>query len=847
MPNIPDPSVVIPWQPCNIPDPIQAELNRRKTNRNFNYVEASQGQWNDLTGEWTNYKGPTTAWTRFCSNGYGVKHSDSTMDKPGFILFGGKNFYDGYGFKNNSGSFENIIGYTPNGVPHIIENDLNTSNYPIHVPSPEIEKISIVIQRELFRQASIEWTCFSSAQLEYMTPYFLVPGITCILEWGWNNFNPTSLVALDQDGKLKDIYNNPYPLYTKNILDSNGNYDVLFGIITNFEWSVDGNRIRCKTEITSKDRIYAGLVVESSPVDQFQINSQDEKVNPLNSLTQFVDITLPYFKSIPTINNIFDVQSVSSVVSNVSASNELVDFFNYVRQSHPTNYNEYIYGIFYGRYMEDDSKAVNNLYDNKKEDFDRKNPNGNLWISMGLLMEIINFHSSPLVMFKNKEMFRVDIDNCVIGGHPNMISSNGEVMLIPNSESPKYFWGSFGDFLKTSDTYTEQCSNPSTFIPESNFLPKSRAEQNGTLSDYRLFKVVVPPANPIGAGAYRDNLDEIINKLRYEKTTASNKTFSFPFPPGQTTISGSAGSKPYPDRYSGYLKNIYFNAKCLQNILANESEIKTYPQLITKLLDKINESSGNFWDFRLVHGSGDSTLSNNDLAAMKIVDDRFMATANKGNVYSFDYYDADSLLLGVDFKPTLSNAKAIQTIFSQVNNPTNQITLTNDPDDMMTLIYRDRLFSDDTKKPSLPQKQHQDVSHFTEVMRELQQAAPTGGSFQITTKDNNGNIITRRLALPKPEILSLLLDDGDIEQNPKYTGITVGIQAKFTIQGIGGLRTFMMFLVRNLPSPYSQKNIIFRIIDVQENIENGNWTTVITAGVIPLRNNIKTRLGITNH
>jgi hypothetical protein len=72
-----------------------------------------------------------------------------------------------------------------------------------------------------------------------------------------------------------------------------------------------------------------------------------------------------------------------------------------------------------------------------------------------------------------------------------------------------------------------------------------------------------------------------------------------------------------------------------------------------------------------------------------------------------------------------------------------------------------------------------------------------------------------------------------------------GIQAQFTIQGIGGLRTFMMFLVKNLPEPYSQEDVVFRIIDLTETLDNGKWTTVITAGLIPLNGFIKSVLGLT--
>src|ERR1019366_2664319 len=132
-----------------------------------------------------------------------------------------------------------------------------------------------------------------------------------------------------------------------------------------------------------------------------------------------------------------------------------------------------------------------------------------------------------------------------------------------------------------------------------------------------------------------------------------------------------------------------------------------------------------------------------------------------------------------------------------------------------------------------------DRSGFEDTMRILQQVSQCNGSYQITMGDH-----VRRLALPAPDILQLLLDDGDEDNNPKYTGIMPGIQATFTIQGIGGLRTFMMFLCRGLPEPYSEKNIIFRIVDVQETIESGKWTTQITAGVIPLREHIKARLGI---
>lgn len=820
---------IIPWEPCNIPEELQAELNRRKVNRSFNFIQGTKGEWNDNTGDWQKYRGPMVPWVRFCSNGFGREFLDDGVTpnpnpKPGFVFFGGKSFYSGYGFTpNSSGSMDGIIGYTPDGGKHTIDNDLLTSDYPIHVPSPEIEKISVTIQKELFRRASVEWVCFSKKQLEYMTPYFLVPGLTCVLEWGWNHFDPASLIRLDRVDELKKLNNNPYPLYTKHILKSHGNYDVLFGKITHFEWSVEGNKIKCKTEITSQDRIYAGLIVDANAVDQVKDSSGEETdVRPLDNLTQFVDKVLTQFKAVSSNK---DPETIP----------QLTQFVQYVKKNHPDNWKQYVYGVFYGRDLET-TKTDAVPYDNKKEDFDRKAPNKELWLNLGLIMEAINYHAAPLKSFKNKEMFRVDIDDCVIGGHPNLISTDGTIMLIPNAEAPKYFSGLYG--IQAAGTGTQAEKDYAVFDTTTNpiikAIKKTDAQTQGKLADYRVYRICKQKR-----GALRDNLDEVINRIRYENNLKSQGTFEFPFLNDNALV---RGSKAYPARYSGFLKNLYLNVKCLQDILANNSEVKTYPQLIEKILEKINSAAGNFWDLRLVSGTGKNELAEDEISTMKIVDYRFMSTANRGTPYSFDYFDADSLLLGLGFKPTLSNAQAIRTIYAETNNPDKKTTLTNGENELLDYKFRDRLFMDEDKKATAPTKP--DTSRFDEIMRELQQICPMPGSYQVTTKNQNGFIVVRRLCLPSPDVLKLLLDDGDEEKNPKYTGIMPGIQATFTIQGIGGLRTFMMFLVRNLPEPYSHKNIVFRIIDVQETIEASKWTTTITAGVIPLRDQIKKRLGI---
>jgi hypothetical protein len=818
---------LIPWEPSNIPEELHSELNRRKTNRSFKFVDAMRGEWSSETGEWANYRGPMVPWVRCCSNGKGSEK----VNKPGFVLFGGKDFYSGYGFNALEGK-PSVIGYVPSNPVdwHTVENDLVTSEHPIHVPSPEIERLQITIQKEHYRRVTMDWVCFSKAQLEYMTPYFLVPGISCILEWGWNHYDPRSLLDLTNTAELAQRFHNPYPLYTKHILGSKGNYDVLFGIITHFEWQVEGNKIKCKTEITSKDRIYSGLVIDSSIKRK---SGDDEEVDsteiPLGAITTFIDKNVSQFKNL-TANK--DPESIP----------ELAELIRYIKNRR-MNWKEYVFGVFYGRDLEDKKSPLQQGADTKK-DFDYANgKNAELWLNLGLVMEIINFHSSPLKGMGNEEMFSVDIDDVVVGGHPNLISTDGRICLIPNAEAPKYFWGREGQYAMA-----KAGGNEADFIkklkPHTNALvkigSKADAAKTNKLADWKL-KDLCRQYD----GAFRDDLDEIINRLRYENKDVGGQqngtiSFEFPFIYDRQLVKNS---KPYPARYSGYLKHIYVSWSFIKELLAKSDTVKTYPRLIEKILEGVNASCGNFWDFRLVDATGSDDLKPDEPARMKVVDYKFMYFANRGKVYTFDYMDADSLLLGVGFKPTLSNAQAIRTIYAQTNHPDKVTTLTNGTNELLDYHFKDRLFEAQDKKTKTPSAEPSSREAFKDALRALQQIEPPSGAYQITNKQGNETFV-RRLVLPNIEVLNMLLDDGDDENNPKYTGIMPGIQANFTIQGIGGLRTFMMFLVRNLPEPYSHKNIIFRIVDVQESVEAGKWVTTITAGVIPLRGYIKKRLGI---
>lgn len=910
------PAPIIPWEIHTFPIELQEEFDRRKTNRGMEYVKATDGDWRSLSGEdWLDYKGPMSPWVRFCSNGAGrinPYEGSEYYDKQGFILSGGKEFYSSYGFSNigqygQSTNEYGIIGYMPDGSHHIIDNDIKTSNYPIHVPPPEIERISVTIQKELYRRASIEWVCFSAKQLEYMTPYFLVPGITCILEWGWNHFDPSSLIDLTDIPSLKQLKKNPYKLYTDHILSSHGNYDVLLGVVTMFEWSIDGNKIRCKTEITSPDRLYAGLSIQSnitsnvSPEDKSKPNaSKNVEAQNIQIETSLKSLVTQFLPKIREISNV-DVSNDADITLKFGKEDDsdFRDFIRYVKLNNPIKYSEILYGVYYGK---DVSKHINVFPDkftenvggfaiprvrdkvsnpnvnniepdpsNKDKDFYIAS-NENVWINVGLLIEILNYKCDSLKFFDNDAIFKIDINDCVIGGHQNLISTNGDHVLIPNANAPKYFYGTYESHQKTpsvideTNTITKVKNNVKAMfdfgpVTEENtfdssveldydilktashtiplrYKTKKELIENGQAADYRVYSTCIQ----FGRVVKRDDLDSIINELRYSKLPSEEDSFEFPFFNPQ--YSGNPDTRSYPANISGYLKNIYFSIVKLGDI-CKDPQVKTFSDVINKVLETISTSCGNFWDFRLVNSTGQlNNQGEKSASTMKIVDYRFVSSINSGKVYTFDWFDADSLLQSVKFTPTISSAQTIRTMYAATNNPQNR-TIISGQNELLDYHFKDRLLLGDQTKYETP-KPRTSSTHIS-MMKTLQNISPPPKSFQVTTAGLNGKPLVRRLAIPPEysELLTLLLDDEDLENNPRYTGIMPGIQAQFTIQGIGGLRTFMMFLVRNFPEPYSHENIVFRVIDLTETIEGGKWTTVITAGIMPLRKQLKDRLGIT--
>jgi len=912
-----------PWAPHPIPNWIIKEFTRRQNDIGLEYP--INVTWDD-NGSWQNYKGPLTAWVRVFSNGVGkVNEKSNYPEKSGFILQGGYGFDKVYGIPNN----KNVLGYDAEGNEHTLDlsNDGNLVSFPNSVsddkrtvqkflPIPGITSIDAVIQKERIRKITVNWKCYGYAQLEYMTPYFLSPKISAFVEFGWNHFNPASLLDLrggENLKKLKDLFTvSGSVLYDKNIRESYGLYDVTMGIVSGFDFSSqDGITFDCKTEILSKHANYSGVLVNGAS----KVESDDTKTSVQSSFASYLEKRVTKLPScIKLGNNFFDPLDKKE-----SESKDFISKDFYLDKNKKKKVEDRFFVGRKSEYGDDSYMTGMSTYD--WDSSDQKD----VWVTFGFLVELANlFFKQPIDIkssdVKPFDLYEIDTSDVVIGAHPNLISCDGNVLLIPNAKAPKFNAGiyypqpddpedndyqkqiGFGNGNIFSSGIPTQVLKYDTLFPYDRTVAKVlktgtqvRSKSTNVVSvlgsetlslnvgDLNLgpFTQKVDTGVSVGTGGavMRDNLDGIINRFRYNDKigNSNNKRIKLSEPKGTKSFPRWDSEEPVskkPKGYWGNLNDLYVNVKVIIECAKSADTVENF---YNTLLNKINIAAGKIWDLSVIE----------DDHKLKIVDKKFIQY-NDLKIYQFDIGSTNKFIKSLNFTAQLSNVAANQVIASASSNKTNSKSPTGtiNLNQSLQFPYGDR-FNLIPPTPTTGSKERRGssglVDNNLESIKQLQKPPQnstdtngsyimsfksfeesttksyvgTGGSYgglgggmggglppasmsnplkevSTTGKNTGWNIVN--LVLPNETLLIALMNDMDMENNTNvYGGQQPGFTVEMTLQGISGLRTFQLFSLKNLPSPYSEREIMCQIVDVSHKVDAGNWTTTIKAGIRSIR------------
>lgn len=780
-------SLLPPFSAIPLSGYMRKEFKRRRDTYGKTYVK------NENYSSMGDYRGPMTSWVRVVSNG-------TFEGKEGFVLHGGAGYKDVYGIKNevNSKPNSSIIGYDRKGDPHIIENNSPTVLQKFR-PIPGIEGVEVDIRKDIYRAAFIKWKCYSVAQLDYMTNFMFTPYTSVVLEWGWNTYNPDSLIDISQDGihaefepetlspKVKGsgllgAYTNPL-LIEEGLEKSHGRYDGMIGHIINFNYTFNPSEMcfNCTTEIASNSRFYFGL-------------SGDKIVNKIDrgatqkTKKQFFDKDL---RSILEKYTIDRYKGVAVAQSETGYSGLIKG-----RVFSPKHYTQIVLG---------GSPA--------------RNGSSKLYISFGLLADLINKH------FAFGSSIKIDISHSKIGAHPNLISCSDN-FLIPNALAPYYSPESLADnYIRSSIPQKNQSETP--------IFPARVFKNEKDIANILM--------NTVLSNTSRQDLNYIINHL-------------------SENINDAAFPRSDDQYYSGDLKNIYLSYDFVSELMNGSKDLRDFLKSICTELNTISIWSLDLYDWQddAVSIRDAKYLDVNNLNALK---SKLDIDANDPVIYRFDAFSQDSFLKEFSFNVQLSDTVA-NMVIHQVNADlsseskdegkkddsativTNQQYLFPKINDyLLKKIKSDQITSEifDAKATAKKNKELLKAKNnkVDDYMKSIDESTIFLERPQI--KDENTKHVSRvrsisRLTLPKDQSskLILLLEDS----TAVFTNISSmpipGVKVEFTVLGISGFRMFQVFAVNNLPKPYDT-GVLFQITEIKHSINLEGWNTRITACIRPVK------------
>lgn len=732
------------WDLSDLPSFVKNELDRRTVSLQTkpNYSEESFDN--------NKYMHPQTAWARICSNAV-VSYGNQT--RSGFVMHGMNTggFQSKYGLlKDSSGT---TLGYTADGKTR---HHVDSEKY-LHRPSPGIISIDTQLNGGdgKFRVTTIKWKCWSVDQLVYMTPYWLTTSVSVSIEFGWNNFNPISQFELSDSRKMLEHFYDGKDILSK-VKMSNGNYDGSLGVITNFTYDqLEDGSFDCSTVVKNIGGFFSGVYSTGRSTTASKTGDSDK----------------PEWKK-------FLEDRFSDFVLSAAKNN------------HKNKKEEITSQVFYQR-----EKTIDSLRGNRK-DIDFDSSNDDWWLSFGLFIRILNSKMSALDTSSENQIFKINIDDTLIGAHPNLKSSNGNVLLIPNSICPDISM----DTIPVPSGVTPLTFNPSE---DEGFSDANKILQN--------IKKSLNSKSASNVNVTRFNANRIINWW------ATSKQHSLAFPAMKT-------EGRVKKHKTGYLKNLYINYKVIKNL----KSVNSFKAMLEDILKQMSDAAGGIWDFKIVplnpDGEGNGTMTIVDSNYGNFVNDN---SSNK--IYNFEYNNNLCIINSVGFSVKSTDAISTQTLFGKGTEVRGEVIVPSNSNNIdqtvvlpVGLTVNDRLISG---YKDVPAEQISDQSSTKDPLQDrVLVKEPTNKRFLYTFGGKTFSLVEH-----VGEVQTGLIYGGDSNSLRLYA-LQPEITVKFKMSGISGIRNLHTFTIENLPPPYGP-DCFFQVQNVEHSVMNGEWSTVLTAGI----------------
>jgi hypothetical protein len=158
----------------------------------------------------------------------------------------------------------------------------DTENY--YRPMAGLKSISTQIKggTKALKQITVNWTCWDFETLTALTPYFLHPGATVAVEfgWMWPGHTPSNKVY----DNWMQINSSEIDNITEAVIEEGrGNQEMLYGLVSNFNWTgrADGGFDCTTTLVSPASNIFGESVGDAEKAETFEFS--DEMKNQIRA------------------------------------------------------------------------------------------------------------------------------------------------------------------------------------------------------------------------------------------------------------------------------------------------------------------------------------------------------------------------------------------------------------------------------------------------------------------------------------------------------------------------------------------------------------------------------------
>jgi anti-sigma28 factor (negative regulator of flagellin synthesis) len=406
---------------------------------------------------------------------------------------------------------------------------------------------------QISRHATLELKAFSLEQMEAIQSYFLEPGYSLYIEWGWNTEKGTeNITTVDNSTEAGTLVSKiaekslNWNSLIKTRHSSLGEFDCFLGFIVGGNVTNDGETFNITVNLRGApslptylqgyqgtSKIESGVVVNNNKVKQLYTTAQLEDETQSNGIKRRF---AAMFNDLPAFRQTTQVKALETSV----AINQFINFDKLISNNISEGLNDT--GVL--NWTNDEDVVISNVSISKEKLFSNER-----YIRMDLAVLILNtIGAVDTYVIGGKEIsFKIDIESTVIGSFPYMFSTKADKLIIP---------GYIPDFKRY-------------------YLQSNTVEQLG--------------GGTSGWG-----------KLRVDggiwKAVENDDQLEF-FAPKKPLA--EYGYKE-DSQYWGYLRNLFVNFDMFVSKL--EQKNKNTREIFLDILNEMSAAVNSFWNFQIVEG-----------------------------------------------------------------------------------------------------------------------------------------------------------------------------------------------------------------------------------------------------